>query len=411
MCGLRNEWLCARKETLRAAFWLLSGLAAAALVLLWIGFQNRVQFLVHSPYDSYTLQALAWRQARAFLLGEYPWLELAVYNGNTFVSFPPVPSVPMWLLTFFFSDHTPSALATFLYVLGGYVAAFFLARRYLPAPHAAGCALFACLGGSLPDIAVSAEGYAGGVWYQAQALAFLLTMLAFCCLLGRRRAGHAAGLILLSFSVGCRPLNALYVPAALFLLYRKTDGGTAPKRLRAMLPYVAVPALIACAYGAYNFARFQNPLEFGHAYLPEYTESGDTVFALSNLWGNLKAIWKAPWLEEGALRFPITQGFAVYLTNPLFFLAGIRALERLKRREADALDAALCASALLHALLLLTHRTNGGWQYGTRYLCDLLPALLIVFVRGKKGIRPWEAAAMGALALFNVYATVVFHAI
>ena len=51
--------------------------------------------LVHSVYDSYALQAENWLAGRTWIAdGEkYTWLELAVYKGRYYVSFPPVPSV------------------------------------------------------------------------------------------------------------------------------------------------------------------------------------------------------------------------------------------------------------------------------------------------------------------------------
>ena len=40
------------------------------------------QPFAHSNYDSYTLQALAWREGRVSLGQDYPHLELAVYEGD-----------------------------------------------------------------------------------------------------------------------------------------------------------------------------------------------------------------------------------------------------------------------------------------------------------------------------------------
>ena len=51
------------------------------------------QPFAHSDYDSYTLQALAWREGKISLGQDYPHLELAVYEGDWYVSFPPVPSL------------------------------------------------------------------------------------------------------------------------------------------------------------------------------------------------------------------------------------------------------------------------------------------------------------------------------
>ena len=53
-------------------------------------------------YNTYTLQALAWREGSLHLAQDYPHLELAIFEGNYYVSFPPVPSVPQYFLTFLF---------------------------------------------------------------------------------------------------------------------------------------------------------------------------------------------------------------------------------------------------------------------------------------------------------------------
>ncbi|MEG0766575.1 MAG: hypothetical protein RR482_02565, partial [Clostridia bacterium] len=94
--------------------------------------------------------------------------ELAIYQGCYYVSFPPVPTLPMWLLSFFFGAQTPNALVTYLYFLLSFVVAYALALRSMRPYMAAGLATFLLLGGSLLDIAVSADSYAGADWYQAQ---------------------------------------------------------------------------------------------------------------------------------------------------------------------------------------------------------------------------------------------------
>ena len=62
----------------------------------------------HNDWDSYTLQALAWREGRTALSQNYSWLELAVYNGQYYVSFPPLPSVVMLPLTYIWGADTPN---------------------------------------------------------------------------------------------------------------------------------------------------------------------------------------------------------------------------------------------------------------------------------------------------------------
>ena len=44
-----------------------------------------------NPFNSFTLQACSWLKGRLDLGENYPWLELAIYEGKYYVSFPPFP--------------------------------------------------------------------------------------------------------------------------------------------------------------------------------------------------------------------------------------------------------------------------------------------------------------------------------
>lgn len=392
-----------------AAF-LLGLLAVLGLALLYAG-QTGANFCAHSPVDSYTLQALAWRAGKTTLDGEMPWLELAIYQGRQFLSFPPVPTLPMLALSFFFGENTPSGLATLFYLLTGYAAGFCLARRRMGALSAALLSVLACAGGSLMDVAVSGSVTCGGVWYQAQMLAFALTMLSFLLLDGERKAGWHGGLICFALAIGCRPLNIAAAPALLWLLWQKLRGDGKPVRaiIREALPMAVVPVAIGCAYGFYNLARFDNFFQFGHAYLPEYVESGDTVFALSNLGVNLQHMLRWPRWIGGTLTFPTTCGFAAPLTQPILTVCLFWFLLRAVRGRVAGLDATLLGCLTAQLLLLCLHRTFGGWQYGTRYLCDLLPAAFYLRVRLNNRMPAWEAALLVGAGAFNLTAGVLFH--
>ncbi|MDR0929118.1 MAG: hypothetical protein LBM74_05325, partial [Oscillospiraceae bacterium] len=222
---------------------------------------------------------------------------------------------------------------------------------------------------------------------------------------GERHAGWALGLIAIALAVGCRPLNAVYVPVLLFVLYTKIDRPRLWDRLLAMLPYIALPALIAVAYAGYNMARFGNPFEFGHSYLPEFVRDGVPMLSLSRVFQNFALILRPITLDAGRLTFPVVSGFAVYLTNPLLWMAPLRMI----RRRLSALDWALAITLLVHIALLLTHRTNGGWQYGTRYLCDALPATVWLFARDERPIGRVGAALMGGLVVVNILGILAFH--
>ncbi|MEG0766576.1 MAG: hypothetical protein RR482_02570 [Clostridia bacterium] len=234
-------------------------------------------------------------------------------------------------------------------------------------------------------------------------------MLAFYCLTGRSNAGGYIGLICIALAVGCRPFQAVYVPFLLFLLYQRlhTEHQTPTKALWHMIPYLLLPACIALASGIFHFVRFGNPLEFGHRYLPEFSTEGGTQFALAHILPNLRNLLRPPQWQNGALSFPTLHGFAFYLTNPLLWLAPLALL--VHRKRPSARQWVLLASILLHLFLLLLHRTFGGWQYGSRYLCDLLPALLLLRTDAHPSLRKDECVCMGLLMLFNLYGGLIFH--
>ena len=78
-------------------------------------------------------------------------------------------------------------------------------------------------------------------------------------------------------------------------------------------------------------------------------------------------------------------------------------------RRVEFLDIALAALLLAHIALLLSHRTNGGWQYGTRYLIDTIPVALYLYGKKRGHVSVLEALLMGALIAFNVYGSILFH--
>lgn len=389
----------------------LMGLAAVLAAALWLARQTGADFFAHCLTDSYTQQALAWRAGRTTIEGEMPWLELAIYNGRQYLSFPPVPTIPLWVMTFFFGGNTPSGLMTLLYLLGGYAAAFFLCARRMRPGSAALLAAFACAGGSLLDIAVSDANFCGAVWYQAQMLAFLMTMLAFLLVDGKRRAGWYGGLVCYALAIGCRPLNIALAPALLWVFGERLANGErfGWRLIRRAVPFCVAPFLIGCAYGCYNLARFGSFFEFGHIYLPEYTNSGDPVFSLAFIGRNLRNLLRMPAVWQGWETMPTTGGFAAYLTQPGLTAALVWVILRAARGKLRAADALLFACVAAQCLLLTLHRTLGGWQYGARYWCDTVPAVVYLRARVERDAQPWETALLGGAAAFNLLATAAFH--
>lgn len=138
--------------------------------------------------------------------------------------------------------------------------------------------------------------------------------------------------------------------------------------------------MLAAFYMALNAARFGNPFEFGHNYLPEYMRNEAGQFSLRYLSDHVKEILRLPQTggSGGALRFFTYDCMAFWLISPLlvtFLLAWLYALLRRKgclRMERFGLP----VMVMTHLLIVLCHSTLGGWQFGNRYLLDMMPWLL-----------------------------------
>ncbi len=382
------------------------------VVVTYLGLMSLVNFNLfeHAVHDSFTLMALSWRQGSLALInGEnYPYLELAIYNGQYFVSFPSVPALIMLPLTFIFGENTPNTFMTFMYLLIAYMGAYKTCRVYRSAGEALWLALFMVMGCNLLQFSMS-----GGVWNQGQLANFMFLSLFMAGMTGRRRSGWALGLICLALSVGCRPFSAVYVPLGLWLLYQNLgDGRGIGARLRAMLPYLAVPAAIALALGWYNWARFGNPLEFGHNYLPEHTRDPDMPqLGLKYVMTNIKNLLRLPKFEGNRLVFTdvMFSGFAFWLVNPIYDTVIIMTIVKAVRRQWHVTDTLLAAGMALEVFMLLMHKTFGGWQFGARYLCDLIPMMLLYCVYWRERTRAWEYPIMIFAMAFNIYGAACFH--
>jgi len=205
---------------------------------------------------------------------------------------------------------------------------------------------------------------------------------------------------------------------------------------------MAVPAMIAAAYGAYNMARFHHPFEFGHSYLPEMLKAPYGQFSwrymliagdnskFSNVGSVLRWPVDATWkhidlkimtvsvierVNSWGLYFPIFNGFFYPLANPIFISLYASLIGLIRREKTNENPVRRFSSALLftvlgltfaHMVPLLMHTTNGGWHFGVRYFCDMIPFMLILLFTRRRSQWVWGDAAIasGALAL-QVYGT------
>jgi hypothetical protein len=382
----------------------LSMLAVYLVVMSFTG----IWPLSHNTFNSYSLQAQAWLSGRLDVGQNYSYLELARFGGKYYVSFPPFPSVVVLPFVLIFGADTPDNILT---LLAAFFGAFFAFKTAVSLgrskEEAVFWSLFVTIGSNFLFLSFN-----GMVWFMAQTFAFALCMAAiYFAVTPVLRHGHLA-LGLLACAVGCRPFQLIYLPVLIFLLYKKLKN--ADTRIQKGLVWLLFPALVAIFCMALNFARFGNPLEFGHNYLPEFMNAQNGQFSPQYILGNLPRLLLPPSMKGGKVDFPEYNGFAFYLASPIFISIFIYQLAHIIRKGARNKIAVLLLPALifLHFLLFTMHKTMGGWHFGNRYTVDALPFafLSLLLIMGNRNYKKLDYAlfflglalnVVGAAAVYN----------
>lgn len=403
------------------------------LILMWI-LTGRGAFS-HNTYNSYALQAEAWTHGHLDLGQDYSHLELAMFNGKYYVSFPPFPSYILFPFAIFFGSNTPDALLMWLEDIIAALYLYKLAVKFTRNPKmSALTTIFAMLGTN-----VTFNMLNPWVWFSAQTICFMLSIMAIYY------AFEGKGGLSLFFwacSVGCRPMQAVFVPILLFILYKheseilrnerkyeeksaeeenleaeaeeyiETKEGVVPDGhttdeinedtpgteqadsgiLQDILRIIkkrwkwAIPAcVIALSYMVLNYLRFGSITEFGHNYLPEFMEAEHGQFDIYYFSNNLKMLFNLPSFDEegrmmidhfGNLNFMIASPFDIFAI--ILFIIVI-----LGRKKGTILaDAGIIILCVTYMCITMMHKTMGGWHFGNRYANDIIPWLYLGVVLG-----------------------------
>ena len=329
----------------------------AAYIVIWSFAGGWPQSV--NPYNSYILQAKAWLSGRLDLGRNYEHLELAIYNGKYYVSFPPLPSV---ILLPFAAFNIPDNWAAVFVSIAACIYAYRLCISFGEENNAAFLALFLCIASNVLVISINSW-----VWFIAQNLSFLFTLMGFYY--AKIKKGTAS-LAFLALAVLCRPFQIVYFP---FLTLILSEG----KKEKYAWHWFIIPIILAIACMIFNYIRFGNPLEFGHNYLPEFTSAENGQFDISYIPENAKSLIRLPKLmADGRLDFPKFNGMSIFLCSPIVLFCIIFSL--LKINRVQTVTGLLSVS--LHILLLLSHKTMGGWHFGNRYLIDIFPCLFYMML-------------------------------
>lgn len=343
------------------------------IVLLVMGAFTGRFLTTDNPYGSYTIQACAWLEGHLDVNPNFTWLELAEYGGKFYVSFPLFPSYVMLPFAAIFGLDTPDHFINLAVTLLGIAYALRIYRRMTGSSHyAARYVLYLYLANGYLFIALQ-----GWVWFLAQTMCFTLSLMAVDAA-QRGRSGWA--LAWWACAVGCRPMAALYLPLLVYLLNQSGVRHSWKRQIANLLP----AALIASSYMVLNYLRFGNPLEFGHTYLPEFQLAENGQFSLAYAWEHLQQLVRLPKYQGRGqpLAFDSYDCMAFYLITPMlvtFLCVYFYALIRRRRGNAFWLIG-LPLMVGAHLMIIVCHKTLGGFQFGNRYLLDMLPWVYVAIL-------------------------------
>ncbi|MDR0273329.1 MAG: hypothetical protein LBI27_08445 [Clostridiales bacterium] len=316
-----------------------------------------------NDYNSYAIQARAWLGGRLDV-DYYSWLELAVYEGKYYVSFPPFPSFVMLPFAVLF-DKTPDH---FIAVGSVFIGAFYclrLLRHFgVRGNEAVFWVLFLFVGSN-----ALVTSFNGWVWHIAQNMAFTFSIISlYYAVKGR----GALALAFLVCAAGCRPFQLIYTPLIFYILLRQ-------KKIN---PFIFLPPLlIGIAYMSLNYARFGSIFEFGHNYLPEFLEAEHGQFGMAYVAENIGRMFRLPQLgENGTLDFYHFDGVAFWLVSPIVVSYLIFYVNGFFKHTDKVLMLCLPLLSAFHIFLFCLHKTLGGWHFGNRYTNDMLPFLFFGLV-------------------------------
>ena len=375
-----------RKKTEIAFPVICAVLIVAAAHIVFMLFSGK-GLLDSNPYNSYVRQAIAWSQGQLYLPENYPWLELAIYEGHYYVSFPPFPSYLLFPFALIFGMNTPESIIAFCVMLIGVFYAVRIAKHCgLDDFKSILLATFLYCANNVWMVTVDAW-----VWFFAQNLAFTLTLMSlYYGLTGK----FGRSFFFLAAAVGCRPFQIVYSLIILCWLFKEELSST-EKIKSFFLPRIHrfVPALLlGISYMVLNVLRFDNPFEFGHNYLPEFLEAENGQFSITYLKDNLPRLFELPAFDPDTkkLVFQRFNGTCIFIVFPIFIILTFSLIKLvcrlLKRRSEcgtqDCINIVLpLVLVCIHILLLCAHKTMGGAHFGNRYIIDVIPAVYLVLAK------------------------------
>lgn len=239
-------------------------------------------------------------------------------------------------------------------------------------------------------------GAFGRVWFTAQIVACLFTMLYLSASWKARRPAQAG--IWLGMAMACR------LPVAFAIVFFGLEWWRNGRRLADLAKFLVPFGLIGLALGLHNYARFEDFFEFGHKFLDIRWQARMQEYGMFHpmyLSRNLQCLFSVLPQFQGSFPFikVSMHGMALPLTSPWLALV-VLAREKFPQR------AGLWLATLAVALPTVLYHNSGQVQFTYRFSLDWLPMVLIALVMGAPNKRwfKWLFPALVVLAMaIHVY--------
>ncbi|MFY9290459.1 MAG: hypothetical protein WAP03_07170 [Methylorubrum rhodinum] len=396
----------ARRDRVLAVVTALAGAALLALLLLRAGLKD-------TGLNSHGALADAFLHGRLWI-ESCPEIDCALYQGRTYVIFPPLPAlVAMPFVALFGFPGFKGFVFLGLALSALSLLAWRAILRALGVARADALWLVAALAFASPLYQVTLR--ADGVWFYAQAVGFLMVTASLWAAICRKSLPLAGLFVGLAFL--CRQM-AIFYPLFLLFLCLPRERPLMEALRGAVKPVLLAGIPVAAAltvYFAYNDARFGSPTETGYGFIhnPDQTsfiwhrirEIG--LFSREYLLFNtLYLFLQGIHFEFGGPSLTTLTGFdkagtALLVASPWVLLAFYAKLDRVFAAGAAVI-------AIIAGITLLYH-SNGAEQIATqRYALDWLPILIVLMARGT---RPAAFAALPLLVTWGVVANLAVIAV
>lgn len=277
---------------------------------------------LENPYDM---------DSRAEAKVQYIW-DCAFYNGHYYVYFGVVPVflvfIPYWLLTGkMLITYQATQIFVSIFICGMFATFYLLAKRFFPkTPYSVYLMMstaFSLVGiwYSIGHPALYCTAITAGMCLEIWSIFFFVKAVWVDQSEKKSTLSAFIGGLFGALVFGCRPpiaiANLLVLPMlVVYLKNRKLNVKLLLRLLFLTTPYIVVGILLML----YNYARFQNPFEFGSSYQLTLADMG--AYASNNtLVDALKVVMEHFFLLPSAINeFPYVSYCGIFINFPIFLL-------------------------------------------------------------------------------------------